>query len=544
MRLSSLRMNWKIAILSFGIVTFSLLISGIILLGSMIRLKEEEIGRRVMITARTVAELPDIRQSLETGERREAIAPVADRIRVINDMTYIVVMDMDRVRLSHPVAERIGDVFRSEDAEAAFAEHTFQTKAKGEQGTALRGFVPVMNSAHEQVGVVMAGRLLPTTGELIADNRAPITLTLLLSLLFGVWGSWKLAGHIKKQMFDLEPAEIARVLEERTAAFHAMHEGVIAIDMEERITIFNDKAKEVFGITGDVIGRSITEIIPDSRLPEILRLDRAIYNQEIIVGNKLIWSNRVPMQVQGRRIGALAIFQDRTEVAKMAEELTGVRAFVDALRVQNHEHRNKLHTIAGLLQLEQPDKALAYLFDVTERQEQLTRFLTQRISDASVSGLLLSKVGRGKELGIEVKLDPLSKLEAFPSNLDHHDLVLILGNVLENAFDALERTDRPDKEVFVSLAQDEQSLSLLVEDNGIGMDDETRLRMTEKGFSTKAEGKRGYGMHLVSGIVRKGGGELTCESVPEEGTSILITFARNGGVGHDGDGDSSAARGG
>lgn len=524
MRLGNLRIHWKIMILSFGIVLFSLVLGGIILFGSYMRLKETELGRRLLITARTAAELPDVRSSVMERDGWRRIQPIADRLRIINDATYIVVMDMKRTRMAHPIEARIGGKFDGSDAEPAFAEHTYVSKVKGEMGTAVRAFVPIMNDAHEQIGVVTAGHLLPGLREIMADQRGNMALTALLSLAFGIWGSWLLAKQIKKQMFDLEPLEIARMFRERTAAFHAMHEGVIAIDNEENITIMNEKAKSIFGIDADVVGRPIREVIPDTRLPEILFAQTPVYNQEIIVGHALIWSNRIPIKAKDRTIGALAVFQDRTEVAHMAEELTGVKEFVDALRVQNHEYMNKLHTIAGLLQLDQQEKALDYLFQAYEQQVQSSRFLAGRIHDESISGLLLSKIGRGRELGIRVVVDERSWLERFPDLLDRHDFVMLFGNLIENAFDALNRVERNDKEVYVSIEQDDETLSILVEDNGIGMDEATKRRMLERGFSTKSAEGRGIGLYLVGRLLEKGRGELRCESTPGAGTTFIVTF--------------------
>jgi two-component system, CitB family, sensor histidine kinase DctS len=511
-------------LLSVGIVLFSLLIGGIIIMGSIIRLTEAELGQRLMTTARTVAEIPLIQKSIQEPDGWRVIAPTARRIRIVNGVTYVVVMDMNRVRYSDPLDERIGTVFLGKDAEEAFAEHTYIRKVRGELGTALRAYVPIMNAEHQQVGVVMVGHLLPSIPEILYDQRENIAITFFLSLLFGIWGSYRLARHMKRQMLNLEPEELARILVERTATFHAMREGVIAIDNQERITIFNDKAKQIFNIEGDVLGKPIREVIPDTALPEVLEKQQNFYDHELHIANALIWSNRFLIKTDGKVVGALAIFQDRTEVARMAEELTGVKAFVDALRVQNHEYMNKLHTIAGLLQLNQKEKALQYLFEISEQQEELTAFLSAKIADESVSGLLLGKVSRGKELGIRVVIDRRSNLERFPPYMDHHNFVLILGNLIENAFDALEQADRDDKEVYVSIEQDDDICSLLVEDNGIGMDDETRRRMLERGFSTKARKHRGLGLYLVQQLVAKGRGELSCQSQPGEGTSFLITF--------------------
>ncbi len=520
--LQRLKINWKIAILSFGIVLFSLCIAGSVLMGGIIRMKEEDLGWRLLVTARTVAQMPEVIAGLTNPDLRPGIQPATERIRIINDVTYVVVMDMNRVRLSHPVQSLIGTQSSGTDEGSAFAEHTYISKAKGELGTALRAFVPIMND-NVQIGVALVGRIMPTVGQVLLDLSGQAYVVLLLSLLFGFWGSWKLAQHIKQQMFELEPHEIARLLVERTATFHAMHEGVIAIDKNERITIFNEKAKQMLKISGDVIGKLIHEVFPNSRLPEILKMNHPVYNQEQAIGSDIIMSTRVPITVGGRTVGAVAIFQDRTEVTRMAEELTGVKAFVDALRVQNHEYMNKLHTIGGLIQLGNNEKALDYLFEIREQKEELTRFLTRRIQDDSLTGLLLGKISRGRELGIEVTIDRQSQLERFPERLDHHDFVILLGNLLENAFDALQQVQR-DKRVFVSIAQDEQALSVLVEDNGCGMDNATRARIFERGFTTKGGSERGIGLHLVAGIVDKGGGTIEIDSTPGEGTTFVVSF--------------------
>lgn len=516
-------MNWKITILSFGIVLFAICIGGIILIGRVIHLQEQELGQRLLVTARTVTQLPSVISGLTEQSRRQEINPITERLRIVNDVDYIVVMDMNGIRWSHPSSSRIGELSQGEDEHSAFAEHTYLSKAKGEKGTALRAFVPVMNEQHEQIGVVLVGKLVPGLTGIILDMRGQIYVTVLLSLLFGIWGSWMLSRHIKKQMFRLEPEEIAQLLVERTATFNAMHEGVIAIDSREYVTVFNDKAKKMLQIEGEVLGRSIREVLPDTRLPEILQLNHAIYNQELHIGPAHILSNRVPIKVGHQTVGAVAIFQDRSEVTKIAEELTGVRAFVDALRVQNHEYMNKLHTIGGLIQLDHKQKALDYLFETMEAQSELSSFVSSRIANESAAGLLLGKISRGRELGVDVRLDRASRLLQFPDNLDQHDIVVILGNLIENAFDALKQKEGK-KEVFISIEQDDEVLSILVEDNGKGMSEETKQRLFERGFSTNAGAGRGIGLYLIHNIVNKCGALLEVESTLGVGTSFILTF--------------------
>ncbi|OPG95561.1 histidine kinase [Chryseobacterium mucoviscidosis] len=519
-----LRIKGKITILSFGIVLFALCIGGIILTGHIAALKEDELGQRLLITARTVAELPAVAEGLEKMDKRPTLQDLAERIRIVNHMDYIVIMDMNGTRWTHPADRMIGTSSGGMDERAAFAEHTYLSKAQGEEGIALRAFAPVMNAEREQVGVVLAGNLLPTLGAVIHGMRSEIYVISLLTLLFGIWGSWLLAIHIKRRMFELEPEEIARLLVERTATFQAMHEGIVAIDSQEKITIFNDKAKEMLRVAGDVVGRPVQEVLPDSRLPATLRSNRPLYNHTDFVGPAHIVSTRVPITVKGKVVGAVSIFQDRTEVTRMAEELTGVKEFVEALRVQSHEYMNKLHTVGGLLQLGDEQRALAYLYEVVEQQEGLLRLVNQRIRVDSIAGLLLGKISRGRELGIEVRLDNHSWLEELPSALDHHDMVVVLGNLLENAFDALQSNTDGHREVFISIEQNEDVCSVLIEDNGLGMSKETLTHLFELGYTTKHGNHRGIGMHLVHSIVDEAGGKVDIDSAEGEGTSIMITL--------------------
>ncbi|PLT32198.1 sensor histidine kinase [Bacillus sp. V5-8f] len=516
--------QWKITLLSFGIVAFSILIGGIILLGNAVSLKEEEFGKRSMITAHTIAELPEVQIYVQEPEGWHSLQPVIENLRVIHAADYIVVMNQEKIRYSHPVYEKLGTVSHGRDESAAFAEHEYLSKATGELGTSVRAFVPILNKENKQVGVVLVGNILPTFTEILGQSKEDIYVLLFLTLLFGACGSWILARHIKKETFELEPHQISRMLVERTAAFNAMHEGVIAIDNRERITIFNKKAMQLFGISGDVIGKQIKEVIHDTRLPEVLKRSDPIYNQEISVQHRNIVSNRVPIKLENRTIGAVAIFQDRTDATKLAEELTGVKTFVEALRVQNHEHMNKLHTISGLIQLGKLDEALAYVFQVTEEQEELTRFLSKHIHHDSLAGLLISKVSRGKELGIELLIDKHTSLDRFPDDLDHHDFVLILGNLIENSFAALKEENQEKKQVYLYINQDEYSCEIVVEDNGSGIPGPIKEHIFDYGYTTKGADGSGIGLYLIAQIVEKGRGEIQVTSGPDEGTAFYLKF--------------------
>jgi len=522
--------NGKILLVTFLIIALSFLLGGIFLLGNLLSEQEKDFGQRAMLVARTVSNVPELSVHLENANIKESaknINKIVDGIRVIHKAEYIVVMNMERIKLSHPVSKEIGKRSESQDLNAAFSEHYYVSKARGESGVMIRAFVPIINDKREQVGIVVVGYSLPDFLEMLQSYEREIMITIVISLIFSIFGAYTLGRHIKKQMFGLEPHEIAKMYVERTETFNAMHEGIIAVDKEMNITIFNEKAADILGVTRkieDCIGQKIYDVLPDTRLPEIVETATPVYDQELYINHHSILSNRVPIIVNGELVGAVAMFKDLTAVKKLAEEVTGVKAFVQALRVQTHEHKNKIHTIAGLLQLGHTKQALEYVTVTTENEASLTKFLNERFHNENISGLLLSKVSYGKELGIEVEIDRKSHFKRFPPLLDHHDFVVLFGNLIENAFEALNVLSKEDKYVAISVDEHDGVLAIAVTDNGIGMTKEVQDRMFENGFSSKASENRGIGLHLVYEIVRKGNGEIEVTSEFMKGTSFLILF--------------------
>lgn len=522
MVLRKLPIRLKIMILSFGIVLFTLLIGGIILIGNVYKDKENQLGDRGLMTGRIVGNLPEIKDSVVESEGWKEINPIVERMRTINQVDYIVVLNMNRIRFSHPMNSRLGTVSSGKDEGAAFAEHSYVSKAEGEQGTAVRSFVPIMNDKHEQIGVVIVGNILPSFWMIISAYRIEMLLIALLTMTFGIIGSYLLARHVKEQTFHMEPYEMARVLKERTTVFQAMHEGVIAVDVDERLVVFNEKAKEILQINRDVSGEQLGSVLQDSEIANQLRQETELYNEIIRVQEKLIMLNRIPIKLEHKLIGCVVIFQDRTDVTKMAEELTGVKAFVDALRVQNHEHMNKLHTIAGLIQLDENERALDYVFHITEKQERLTKFIMDRIEIYSIAGLLISKIRRGEELGVDVWINENTKLSLFPSMLNQHDFVMILGNLIENAFDALIEVETINRSVTVSIIQNNQTCTIKVSDSGKGITSQQEERIFEKGFTTKGTKGSGIGLYLINDIVTKAEGTIEVYSKQGKGMEIVL----------------------
>lgn len=523
-------MQTLITLLVMAVVLVAIISGGMFLVENFSRTLEAEIGERAMAIARTLAQLEEIHRNVGRPGGENVIQPIAERTRLATNVAYIVVMDMNRIRYSHPLREFIGKEFSGSDVRKALANHEYLSRAQGELGPSIRAFVPIKtDQGTRQVGVVAVGVLTPTLAEILHGIRLQLYLSFLGSFAVGSAGAVLLARRLKRTMFNMEPEEIARLLEERTAVFQSLGEGIIAIDSQRRVTVMNQEAKRMIGVGGDVVGRPIEEILPDSHLVQVLETGQPQFNQEHILKNRsTILANRLPVKVKGRVVGAVSTFRNMTEVRQLAEELTGVKKFIEALRAQNHEHLNQLHTIAGLIQLGRQQEAVEYIFQVSEEQEDLTQFLNQHIRDYGVAGILLGKYNRAQELKVELVIDPQSRMSPLPPALPSSSLVIIIGNLIDNALEAVATMPEGQRRVTCGIYehQDPRQLTILVEDTGPGIPAWLQGKVFEAGFSTKASANRGLGLTLVKAQVENLGGTISLGSTEGIGTRFTVNLPR------------------
>ena len=138
----------------------------------------------------------------------------------------------------------------------------------------------------------------------------------------------------------------------------SVREGIVAIDNDGHITLVNEEALRLLDMEGqreNLLYQPIEKVVPRTRLLEVLQSKTAEYDQEELLNGVAVVMNRVPVSVDDRTVAAITTFRDRSEIKRMAEELTGVKTYVEALRSQTHEFMNKLHVILGLVRLKAYD---------------------------------------------------------------------------------------------------------------------------------------------------------------------------------------------
>ena len=376
-------------------------------------------------------------------------------------------------------------------------------------------------------GYVMAGLYLRSIRNTALHTLGVYLLIGITALGVGSFWSMRLAQRIKSDLLGYEPDAFRDLFLRRMELLDALDEGLLAVDRDHRVIYLNWAAAELLSLDKDAsMGQPLEQVRPQSSICRVLRTGQAEYNisvQTQRTGIRVL-SDRMPVWRDGEIVGAVATFRNRSEVAELARELTGVQHIVEAMRAYTHEFMNKLHVILGLLQLGEYHRAEEYVLQLTQTRALPVRHISQCIAEPSVAALLIGKSCRAAELGIRLDLDPESRLTADSHFLPAAGMITILGNLIENAFDAFSNVHTDSlHEVDVSVRESEQGLILSVDDNACGMPEAVRTHIFERGITSKGAG-HGTGLFLVKNVVDAYGGEIRVESTQGVGSSFIITF--------------------
>jgi len=481
-----------LAIAFSGLIT--LLVALSIFLFSLQNNIEEEIEVQALNIAALTAARIDARHSYAAPDPVKELKSIADQVTRITNSAFVVFMDMHGYRYTHPDSSLIGEKVVGGDEIRALKGETYSSKALGPSGPSIRAFAPIYNFDEQQVGAVVVGFSQPEISLYMSKIYQIFYKVIPISIALVILLSFILSSHIKKLLFGMEPNEIATLLKERETMLQSVKEGIIAIDLNKRITVINQAAKNLFPTDTEFIGRHIEEVIPTSRLPETIKTGKVEYDDLQILNNNPILTNRIPLKIKNEVVGAIATFRPLTEVNRLAEELTGVKKIVAALRARTHEFQNKLHVISGLIQLESYDEATKYITSISNKEHSYIAFLTEHINNTTISALLIGKASEADEKQITFDIDDNSSLFYLPEIFDENALVVILGNLIDNAFEAVEGLEPEHKKVEVSIQQDEKNILIQVKDWGIGIPAEIRDQIFKDGFSTKGTPGRGLGL--------------------------------------------------
>lgn len=510
----STSLNLKIFLLTLFILLAELILLTVIIQFIIRRQIVDDGGRKVETTARLIAADPRIVNAFALQDPSEVLQPLTLRMMELTEVSFIVIIDTDSIRYSHPDPEKIGLHFVGGDEQPVLQGKDYVSIARGTLGISIRAFVPIRNPRNQVIGAAVVGLLLENLKEIQRVITSTLYLVSALGSIIGGIGAFLLARHVKKSIYGLEPKEIANLLTQHHAIISSIREGVLAIDLERRIILINEQAKKILKIQENPIGQDVYQFIPQSRLPDVIANKRPILDSEMNIDRAHIMTNRLPLFHAGDIIGAVATFRDMSEIQELAEELTEVKSYISALRAQHHEHLNHLQVVSGLMQLSHYAEAVSFINSMTEYQQAISDFILENIKDPGLSGLILAKIRDAEEKGIEVNLNPDTDIPRLEKGV-LSDIVSICGNLIQNAIDELVLYRKEDRHPRIDLFLVLTNMGLYIEvgDNGRGLAVQPSGDIFKEGVSTKGSPKsRGMGLALVKFLTEKRKGTIHFDS--------------------------------
>ncbi len=440
----------------------------------------------------------------------------------ILNVDVISIVDKYNTRIYHSNKAFIGTRYDGTQPDFEKAGNAlYVTSDVGPSGSQRRAYAAIYDKDGNYIGFVLAVMLKQNFNRIIANAIIVHVICAVGMIFFAFLLSDRLSRRIKHRLHGYEPDTFSQMFSMRENILDALEEGILAIEPDESIVYMNGAAAKMLHVKREEMkNHSIHELAMEFPLESILRQGEKLFGESIDTN---ILADLVPVMEQGSIVGALCILRDRTEYTKLMEDLSGVRYMVDSMRANNHDFINKLHVILGLIQMGETDKAKDYIANITSIQQKVLHTIMQNIKDPSVAALLIGKYARAAELDIHFSLEPGSTLSRKDIRLPSGDLVTIIGNLLDNAMEAMNQKDCMPKELSVSIFTKPHAMLIQVDDTGIGMKEDKKEQIFENGFSTKGE-NRGTGMYVISELVKKHNGSIHVESEEDVGTSITVTL--------------------
>jgi len=525
---------------------------------------EADASQRCFAVATAIAVSPFVKEALALDDPSSELQPYAVDIMSTTATDFVTVMAPDRTRFTHPDLTQLGKPFIGTIA-PALAGKSFTETYTGTLGPSVRAVVPVTDDGGEVIGLVAVGVKVSNVAVALG-GRLPIVFGAAgVTLLLGGLASWLLSRYLRRVTWGRGPEEIGRMFSYYEGVLHSVREGLVVVDPQRRLVLYNDQAAELLRLpftrpAGPIAVENLE--LPDA-LKQLLGSGERVVDEVYLTDERVLVVNQEVAVSTGssrpaRVLGTVTTLRDHTDLQQLAGELQTMRTLSTALRSQTHEFSNRLHTIVALIELDRPEAALEFAANEIETSQDLADQLIGSINEPVLAALLLGKSAQANERGIELRftIDPeLGALE-IPAN----DVVTIIGNLLDNAMDAVGLELDPARAATVeppsvslevhrvvsTTAVSDAALSdaapsdaaggevvIRVRDNGPGVLDVDRI--FQRGYTTKASpeqfnqgGGRGVGLALVGQSVRRLGGTITVES--DAGAVFTIRIPRPTGA--------------
>lgn len=330
---------------------------------------------------------------------------------------------------------------------------------------------------------------------------------------------------MRRETLGLNARELRRLHDHHDAVLHAVREGLVITDAAGRVEVVNDEAARLLGLPDDTVGRPVADLGLSNDLAALLTGDGQHTDVPHANAGRLLLVSSAAVQRAGRPVGTVTTLRDRTELEELTGQLSTARGLADALHAQAHEAANRLHTVVTLVEVGRSSDAVAFATAELRATQRQRDAVLAAVEEPAVAALLLGKSAQAAERGVVLELDPDAHLPA--GVLAPREAVTILGNLIDNAIDAVAGVADPDADrtVTVDLQTGADVIVLTVSDTGPGLSDAARAHAFDRGWTTKdAAGPagRGVGLALVAQTVELLHGRMTVSPPPGATFEVVV----------------------
>jgi two-component system, CitB family, sensor kinase len=502
--------SWSVAGRMFGVQVLAVLAIGAILLVVLAidarRSVDDDAAATSLAVSRTIAADPSVQLALSSADPTAALQPYAIAAMAAAHVDFVTIMDPTGTRFTHPNPEQIGKPFLG-TITAAQDGRTITETYTGTLGPSVRAVVPVMVDG-QLVGIVSAG---VTTANALAALVPRIPFVIGLAVVVVVLGALAAAltsRSLRRMTGGMAPAQMGRMLQFYESVLHSVREGVVITDPERRVVLYNDEAADLLGLPPAPPAprpTSARELGIDSDVAALLDSGRRVVEESHVSSGRVLLVNQEPAAgpAATQAVGTVMTLRDQSQLQSLVGELETVRTMSDALRSQAHEHSNTLHTIVSLLDMGRADEVATLVADTSRTSQGLADAVLGHDVDPLLGALLLGKSATASERGVELSID-IASGASLP--LGSSETVSVLGNLVDNALDAVRNTPRP-RRVGVRLREDGGTVILEVTDSGRGVDSDEVFTL---GVTSKVDDgvAHGVGLAVVKRIVTDRGGTV------------------------------------
>lgn len=202
--------------------------------------------------------------------------------------------------------------------------------------------------------------------------------------------------------------------------------------------------------------------------------------------------------------------------------LQETRQMIDVLRTQRHDFLNQLQVIYGLIQLGRVEIIKDYINQVNQEVQSSSKIFTSLLHKPEIAGLIMRKMGQAEAAGVSFSVDIRTDLMLL--GVPPLDFARVLGNLIDNALDAVESVPPEERRIDLRMVEDEGYYEIKVINFRPLIPPESREKIFQKGYTTKKGKGEGLGLYIVKSLVEKNQGKIFVENNEREGTSFTLYF--------------------